>query len=76
MYFVVRANNALEPVYIKRQRQRCDNSVTMLVILFSLKTVESLENVLHPQSGTNPIPDFGCEPYSVNAVVKIVVKFK
>ena len=30
-------------VYAKRQGQRCDNSVMTLVILFSLKTMESLQ---------------------------------
>ena len=33
----------LGPVYTKRQRQSCDNSAMILVILFSLKTVESLQ---------------------------------
>ena len=36
-------NRPLEPVYTKRQRQRCDNSVMTLAILFSLKTMESSE---------------------------------
>ena len=36
---------SLGPIYTKRQRQRCDNSAMTLAILFSLKTVESLENV-------------------------------
>ena len=43
------------PVYTKRQRQRCDNSVMMLVILFSLKSVESLENRLQPRSGATSL---------------------
>ena len=34
----------LGSVYTKRQRQRCDNSAMMLAILFSLKTMESLQN--------------------------------
>ena len=34
----------LGSVYTKRQCQRCDNFVMMLAILFSLKTVESLQN--------------------------------
>ena len=34
----------LGPVYTKRQQQCCDNSAMMLVILFSLKTMESLQN--------------------------------
>ena len=34
----------LGSVYTKRQCQCCDNSVMMLAILFSLKTVESLQN--------------------------------
>ena len=35
---------ALGPVYTKRQRQYCDNSAMTLVILFTLKTMESLQN--------------------------------
>ena len=31
-------------IYTKRQRQCCDNWAMMLAILFSLKTIESLEN--------------------------------
>ena len=34
---------SLGPIYIKRQRQRCDNSA-MIAVLFSLKTMESLQN--------------------------------
>ena len=34
----------LGSLYTKRQCQCCDNSVMMLAILFSLKTVESLQN--------------------------------
>ena len=41
----------LGPVYAKRQRQYCDNSAITLAILFSLKTMEVLENGLQPQSG-------------------------
>ena len=44
----------LGPVYTKRQRQRCDNSAMTLAILFSLKSVESLENRLQPHSGVTP----------------------
>ena len=33
----------LEPVYIKRQSQRCNNSAMKLAILFSLKTMELLQ---------------------------------
>ena len=33
------------------QRQHSENSVMTLVILFSLKEMESLENGLQPQSG-------------------------
>ena len=32
------------PFYTKRQSQCCDTSVMMLAILFSLKTIESLQN--------------------------------
>ena len=34
----------LGPVYTERQRQRCDHSAMMLAILFSLQTMETLEN--------------------------------
>ena len=34
----------LRPIYIKRQGQHCDNSAMTLAILFSLKTLESLQN--------------------------------
>ena len=34
----------LGPVYTTRQRQPCDNSAMTLGILFSLKTMESLQN--------------------------------
>ena len=68
--FAVRVNKASGPVYTKRQRQRCDNSVMTLVILFSLKTVESLKMGFNPHSGATPILDFRCKPYSVIAVVK------
>ena len=33
----------LDPVYIKRQSQRCNNSAMKLAILFSLKTMELLQ---------------------------------
>ena len=39
--------NIYEPlrfIYTKRQRQRCDNSAMTLAILFSLKSVELLQN--------------------------------
>ena len=45
----------LGPVYTKRQRQLCDNSAMTLAILFSLKTMESLENRLKTQSGATPL---------------------
>ena len=32
------------PVYTERQSQRCDTSMMMLAILFSLKTMEPLQN--------------------------------
>ena len=43
--------SVLGPVYTKRQHQRCDNSAMTLAILFSLKSVEMLENRLQPQPG-------------------------
>ena len=43
----------LRPVYTKRQRQRCDHSTMMLAILFSLKSMETLENGLQTHSGAS-----------------------
>ena len=40
----MRTNDTLWPIYTKRPRQHCDNSAMTLGILFSLKTVESLQN--------------------------------
>ena len=48
---MVRLRQHQGPLYTKHQHQRCDNSVMMLVIQFSLKTMESLENGLQPHSG-------------------------
>ena len=45
----------LGPIYTKHQRQCCDNSGMTLAILFSLKTVESLENGLQTHSGAIPL---------------------
>ena len=45
--------NVLGPVYTKRQRQRCDHSAMTLVILFSLKSMEMLENGLQTHSGAS-----------------------
>ena len=45
----------LGPFYTKHLRQRYENSVMTLAILFSLKTMESLENGLQPQSGETPL---------------------
>ena len=43
-------------VHLKaRVRVNCDNSVIMLVILFSLKTMELLENGLQPQHWSDSI---------------------
>ena len=41
------------PVYTKRQRQRCDYFAMMLAILFSLKSMETLENGLQTHSGAS-----------------------
>ena len=38
----------LGPSYTKRQYQYCDNSAMMLVILFLLKTMESLQKGVQP----------------------------
>ena len=43
----------LGPVYTKHQRQRCDHSAMTLVILFSLKLMETLENGLQTHSGAS-----------------------
>ena len=40
----------LGPVYTKRQRQRCNHSVMILTTLFSLKSIETLENGLQTLS--------------------------
>ena len=42
-------------VYPKRHRQHCDNSAMTLVILFSLKTMEYLENGLQLQFSSDSI---------------------
>ena len=39
---IITGTRALRPVYIERQRQRCNNAVLKLEILLSLKTRESL----------------------------------
>ena len=43
----------LGPIYTKRQRQHCDHSAIMLAILFSLKSMETLENGLQTHSGAS-----------------------
>ena len=48
-----RQSRGLGSIYTKRQRQRHDNSGMMLAILFSLKTMETLENGLQPHSGAS-----------------------
>ena len=40
----LKTNATEECVYTKRQSQCCDNSAIMLAILFSLKTMELLQN--------------------------------
>ena len=45
----------LRPVYTKRQRRLCYNAAMTLAILFSLKTMESLENGLQSKSGATPL---------------------
>ena len=37
------------------KHQHCDNSAMMLVILFSLKSIELFENRLQPHSGATPL---------------------
>ena len=44
----------LGPVYTKRQHLPCDNSAMVLVILFTSKTMDSLENGLQSHSGVTP----------------------
>ena len=46
---------SLGPVYTKRQSQYCDNSAMTLMILLSLKRMESLKNGLLPHSGATPL---------------------
>ena len=45
----------LGPVYTKHQHQCCINSVITLAILFSFKSVESLENRLQSHSVATPL---------------------
>ena len=40
---LMQLNVELGSIYIKHQQQRCNNSATTLVILFSLKSIESLQ---------------------------------
>ena len=57
VYLVVRlhscCNVVLGPVYTKHQRQRCNHSAIMIAILFSLKSIETLENGLQTHSGAS-----------------------
>ena len=53
-------------VYIKHRRQRCDNSAMILAALFSLETMESLENGLQPESGVTRLFSMGTESFGVN----------
>ena len=50
-------NEKLGSVYTKRQRQHqcCDNSVMTLAIMFSLKTMELLEDWLQTPFWSDPI---------------------
>ena len=42
--FTLHTTQLLGPIYTKHQCQCCDNSVMTLAILFSLKTIEPLQN--------------------------------
>ena len=44
LYFAKIDKQCLGSIYTKRQRQRCDKFAMMLAILFSLKTMELLQN--------------------------------
>ena len=44
-----------QPVYNKCQRQLCGNSAMIVAILFSLKSMETLENGLQPHSGASSL---------------------
>ena len=46
-------DGTLGPVYTKCQHQGCDHSAMTLVILFSLKSMETLENGLQTHSGAS-----------------------
>ena len=46
---------SLGPIYTKRQHQCCDNSVMMLAILLSMKSVESLQNGVATYFHTTPL---------------------
>ena len=49
------ATSHVRPVYNKRQRQSCENTAMMPVILLSLTTMESRENGLQTHSGVIPL---------------------
>ena len=53
--FLVHGDMTLGPVYTKRQRQRGDNSAMTLAVLFSSKTMESLENGSQLNSGATQL---------------------
>ena len=53
----LRPQLCIEPVlgHVYTMRQRCDNALMMLAILYSLKTVEWLENGFQLHSGAIPL---------------------
>ena len=55
----------LEPSHTQRQHQGCDNSVVNLAILFSLTTMELLENDLQSHSGETPLFLMRTEPLAL-----------
>ena len=54
-YRFSRRHVLLGPVYTKHQRQRCHNSAMMLAILFSLNTMESLQNQVATHFQVTPL---------------------
>ena len=59
----------LGPIYSKRQHQCCEHSAMMIVILFSLKSMEMLENGLQPQSGVTIV-------FNENRIASVIAALK
>ena len=53
-------------LFTQKQCSRYHNSAITIVILFSMKTMKSLENQLQPQSGATPVV---CNENSITSVI-------